>query len=363
MLRICWNWLVHDAPPSGANRRRLELLKAALLPEYSPKLELIVLLLREGIPAPVADSRVVIERVNAQPGAAMRVLYESRLLNNIVKKHRCDAILQESFPVPSLRSAPIALTVHDLRDLDPATRGARSIRSFFAPSVIHAGLRRATAVIAVSEFTKQSIILHDGPNSNITVIPNAADHLIIPFELPARDSATILFVGHLENRKGADIAIEAFGIVGGARAGAKFIFCGTGPLEGKIERRAAELNITDRVRFLSSVDDNDLTRLYLTSTVVVIPSRYEGFGIPLLEALRMGTPVLAARSSALPEVAGGHGVFVESFEPKDWAAAIHKLLDPTHRKHSSAHAAPRSGDFSWRASAGMLIETLEKISK
>lgn len=362
MLKICWNWLVHDESPSGANRRREELLKALAAPGNAERISLVVLILRNDTPAPIADPRVVVERVNHAPGAAMRVLYETRLLRDIIQKHRCDVLIQESFPVPNIRSVPILLTIHDLRDVDPAAKMGRSIRGFFAPGVLRSGIGRATRIAAVSNFTKNAIIQFEpAAESKIIVAPNAADHLTLPAAIPPREPNRILYVGHLESRKGADVLFEAFKILHARRPEFRLTFRGHGPLLLKLQNSAVKQGLAENITFSEPVDDAELIHLYLTHSLAAVPSRYEGFSIPLLEALYLNTPVVAARSSALAEVGGAAATFVDSFEPPAWASAIESAMD--HYKKSPADALrgrAQAQRYSWKNSAELLLQFMEQ---
>lgn len=363
MLRICWNWLVHDEAPSGANRRRVELLNALLAPQHQHRVEHVVLLLRNDTPAPVADSRVITERVNVAPGAAMRLLYETKILTNTVRKHRCDVALQESFPVPEIRPVPLILTIHDLRDVDPAAKAGASIRGFFAPAVIRAGLARAARVIAVSNFTKNAIQqFSTAAEGKVDVIYNSAGHLKAPGSAPPREPGRILYVGHLETRKGVDILLDAFAVLHTKMPEATLTFCGDGPLAPKLQYLASRIGDGSRVQFIESVGDAELLNLYLTASLAAIPSRYEGFSIPLLEAMQLGTPVVAARTSALPDVAGETVIFVNSLDPAEWAASLENALRNPGLLQTNVRAArERAAEFQWSASAEKLLVLLESL--
>jgi glycosyltransferase involved in cell wall biosynthesis len=357
MLRVCWNWLVHDAAPSGANRRRQELLAALLRDSTESALSRVVVALGRDARCDANDPRLVTVRPGLRRGAASRFLYESSAISALVREHGCHVLFQESFPVPRIDGIPIVLTVHDLRDLSPLGRGSGPARRAVAPLAIRHGLRRARAVVAVSEFTRAELI-HYGSVSHgkITVIPNAADHLRATARRSAARPRTILHVGHLETRKGADLLLEAFALLPrGDRD--RLHYCGRGRLERRLRARAEALGVGDRVTFGAAESDAELLDLYRRATLLAVPSRYEGFGIPLLEGMQLGVPVVAMDRGALAEVAGGAARLVASDAPAAWRDALAEVLEsPTLQKRLASLGRARAEHYSWRASARGLLE-------
>lgn len=350
---------MHDGLPGGANRRRQELLKCLLADPVCP-VDKFVLIAPPDVPPPAADPRVVIERHAGHQCAIARFFTEPALLGKIVKKHNAGLLMQESFPVPRPLPVPVLLTIHDLRDFvnDPrvAPRGFLGLRSAMAPRVIEAGIRSATSIVSVSHFTKDALVARfPAAAAKMIVVPNAADHLRDPGpSTEKRDPRLILYVGHLEKRKGADVLLEGFLLLHKKDPAAELHWCGRGPLRGSIAARAAADGAADRVIFHDQAGDAELIHLYQKAGVVAIPSRYEGFCIPLLEALRFGAPVVAARTSALPEIAGDAALFVDSMDPAAWAQAIETALAPGRASISAERATQQSKKYSWKHSAHLL---------
>jgi glycosyltransferase involved in cell wall biosynthesis len=159
-----------------------------------------------------------------------------------------------------------------------------------------------------------------------------------------------LYVGTLEPRKNLPLLLRAFERLG-ARAGVHLALAGPrGWLDEPIVAAAARLG--ERVRLLGPVPPADLAALYAAAEVFVFPSRYEGFGLPPLEAMAAGTPVVAARASCLPEVLGDAALFVEPDDEAGLAEALGQLLDdPALRTELRQRGLARAAGFSWERTA------------
>jgi len=123
-----------------------------------------------------------------------------------------------------------------------------------------------------------------------------------------------------------------------------------------------QLGVCGRVKFLEHVSDEDLALLYNAATLFVFPSRYEGFGLPPLEAMVCGTPVIAANNSSIPEVVGDAGLLVDSADCDAWAAAMaHALTDTTLRTELSRRGLERAGQFSWERFGEETLDVYERV--
>jgi glycosyltransferase involved in cell wall biosynthesis len=247
-----------------------------------------------------------------------------------------DVLHCSSFRGPLRSSVPLVVTVHDLavlRHPEAFNRWTRTYSRAFVPRVIRAAQR----VIAVSEFTKRELIdLLGVPGERIRVIPNATTE---PFGTNGAraEGEFVLAVGTLEPRKNlrrladaarsADVELR----VAGARGW------------GDVRVRG------DGVRFLGFVPDDELARLYRGALCVAYASLYEGFGIPVLEALACGAPVVTSAGTAMAEVADGAAVLVD---PRDTDAIAAGLREAIARREELAALGPeRARRFTWQASA------------
>jgi glycosyltransferase involved in cell wall biosynthesis len=247
-----------------------------------------------------------------------------------------------------LRSrAPLVVTVHDLavlRHPDAFNRWTRTYSPLLVPRVLAAARR----VIAVSEFTRRELIelLHI-PADKIHVVPNAVGEEFTR-EGAAEEGEYVLAVGTLEPRKNLERLVEAVRKTGrelrvvGARGWGGVDVGGNG------------------VRWLGEVDDSELARLYRGATCVAYPSLYEGFGIPVLEAMACGTPVVTTRGTAMEEVADGAAVLVDAESPEDIAAGIERAA--SERDELVARGVERARAFRWDAVADATVRVYEEAS-
>jgi len=205
---------------------------------------------------------------------------------------------------------PTVVTVHDLAVLrHPEAFPAWTRR--YVPRVVPSVLRAATTVIAVSEFTAGEVEALVGiPRETIRVVPNAVDHAVFTLDGPRAEGDYVLAVGTLEPRKNLARTIAAT-----ARLGVELRVAGP-PGWGGVDRRG------DHVRWLGYVDDAELAALYRGTRCFVYPSLYEGFGIPVLEAMACGAPVVTSRGGACEEIAGGAATLVDPLDVASIAAGI-----------------------------------------
>jgi glycosyltransferase involved in cell wall biosynthesis len=230
------------------------------------------------------------------------------------------------------------LTVHDLSfERDPSLMGRLDRLTFRA--VVPRSARRADAVLAVSERTKHDVVeLYGVPAAGVTVTPNAVDPAFFPAQHGPRVHmhTYLLFVGAIQERKNPLAALDAADAVG-----LPLVVAGPekdSALAGALRARGADLR--------GYVTKDELADLYRGASALLLPSRYEGFGLPVLEAMACGTPVVATDDAALREVGGDAAVYSED---GDLAAAVRVALD----EHDARAAAgiERARLFSWEETA------------
>jgi glycosyltransferase involved in cell wall biosynthesis len=226
--------------------------------------------------------------------------------------------------LPLACPSPAVVTIHDLSfEREPTLMGLRE-RLIFR-SVVPRAARLASRVIAVSELTKRDLVeLYGIPDEKIVVVPNGVDpRFRADGPRPAGDYA--LVVGALQKRKDPQAAIEALALLGNGKL--RLVFAG--PDRGgraEAERAAERVGLRDRVDFRGYVSQDELAELYRGAACLVFPSRYEGFGLPALEAMASGTPVVATTAGALPEVAGDAAILVGERDPVAIAGGIERAL-------------------------------------
>ena len=231
------------------------------------------------------------------------------------------------------------VTVHDLSfEREPGVM-SRLDRLVFRTTVPRSA-RKADRVIAVSERTRQDLVeLYDIPGEKITVVPHGVDPAFSPGN--GRGEGFLLFVGAVQRRKDPRAALEAardvqlpLVIVGPEREPA---------LAGELRELGADLR--------GYVEKDELAELYRRAACLVVPSRYEGFGLPVLEAMASGTPVVAAPDPALVEVAGTAAVYADR---DDLPGAILHALERREELRTAGLA--RAAQFSWTEAARRTVE-------
>jgi glycosyltransferase involved in cell wall biosynthesis len=244
---------------------------------------------------------------------------------------------------PFRSPVPLVVTIHDLavlRHPEMFNRWTRIYSRFALPRVV----RAARLLIAVSEFTRRELLdVLDVPEKKVRVIPNAVGP---PFasDGDAADGDYVLAVGTLEPRKNLPRLVEGF-----TRAGLNGCELRIAGMRGWGDARAAG----EHVRWLGFVPDEELARLYRGARCVAYVSPYEGFGLPVLEAMACGAPVVAGRSEAAEEVSAGAAVLVDPFDPDAIAAGLAEAID--RRDELRARGFERAEAFDWREVARQTV--------
>lgn len=240
------------------------------------------------------------------------------------------------------------ITIHDLYFMEhPEVMSADGARYY---SRIRWSAQQADHIIAVSHFTAGEIrrLMPEVDPDKITVIHEAGDDTDSKFKI--QDSKFVLFVGTLEPRKNLITLLKALqrlpDEVRLTVAGAD----GWG--EGDVQQTAAALNVVDRVTFAGKVSDTELDRLYRAARLLAMPSLNEGFGLPVLEAMTRGTPVICSNAGALPEVAGDAALQHDPLDDAMLAQHIHALWqdDALHNDYRR-RGIDRASQFSWQRTA------------
>ncbi len=253
---------------------------------------------------------------------------------------------------------PCIVTVHDLvRLVFPHAPEDRMAAIGLA--LDRRGIRHATHVICVSEATKRDLMQYLAvEEEKITVIYNGIDHSVFK-PSPVNDgrfsAPYVLYVGSERPRKNLACLLRAFAALkdrGPQFASLRLLKVGSaGRSDGFRTATLAEarrLGIEDDIDFVDHVPDQDLAVLYSNALALVYPSLYEGFGLPVVEAMACGCPVITSNVSSLPEVAGSAALLVDPHDPAGFAEALHSvILDPDLSTRLRGDGIRRAGDFSW----------------
>lgn len=314
---------------------------------------------------PAGDSAAPLARLTRHPAA--RIAWEQSVLPLLARRGHWDVLHSPVNVAPVLAGVPSVVTVHDLAfvtagETMPAAR-RRYLTAMTARSV-----RQAARVIAVSASTARDLTRHfDVPPERIAVTPLAADARFRPLdadELAAfRRRAGIerpylLSVGTREPRKNGATLIRAFARIAPEIVHDLVMVGPAGWMGGDLDRALAALppTIRERVRLTGFVADADLPRWYAGAAAFAYPARYEGFGLPVLEAMACGAPVVTSDLSSLPEVSGDAALLVPPDDEAGLAAALLRLAtDPALAADLGRRGLARAAEFSWERTAALTV--------
>ena len=287
----------------------------------------------------------------------------------------CNAILYPYWPSPPFRHAdapPAAIFVHDLAFRIRPKEVPWQQRAYMG-TVLGPALRKAAAVLVPSESTRRDLLDHykiEGLESKVEVIAEGLPPAVPAGQLPeGLQPGFILAVGTVEPRKNYPRLLAAFRqmrgrslpfIINGRPGVPELVIAGRpGWAYGDtLQRIAAEPG----VRYLGHVDEPTLTALYESASVLAFPSLYEGFGLPLLEAMSNGVPAVVGAAGALPELALGAAITVKPDDVNAIAAALERLLsDPKLRSKLGEEGKRRAESFTWDRAAKQTLEVLRRI--
>jgi glycosyltransferase involved in cell wall biosynthesis len=236
-------------------------------------------------------------------------------------------------------------------------------------------LRAADAIIAVSECSKRDAVrLYGIPPDKIRVIYEGVDPHFAPVTNTAKLSAVrakynlpehfIVHVGTIEPRKNLPLLFE---VIAQARAHSDqhLVIAGKlGWLTEPILAKVTELGLENRVTFTGFVADEDLPALISAATLLAMPSKYEGFGLPVLEAMACGTPVIASNASSLPEVGGEAALYARPNDPASWAQLIDRVwTDAELRASLREKGFKQAAKFKWATMARETAEVYRAVNR
>jgi glycosyltransferase involved in cell wall biosynthesis len=266
------------------------------------------------------------------------------------QRDRVDVLHCPSQRAPVRSKVPLVVTIHDLAVLrHPETFNAwtRTYSRTLLPRVAGA----ADRVITVSQFTRRELAeLLDVPDEKVRVIPNAVGAPFSP-EGKAADGDYVLAVGTLEPRKNLGRLVGAFERAG--LNGTRLLVTGVRGW-GKVDPAGKD------VQWLGFVPDEELARLYRGARCVAYISAYEGFGLPVLEAMACGAPVVAASTGAVPEVGGDAAVLVDPLDDDAIAAGLVEAIDRADELRERGLA--RAREFDWKRVADATVDVYREVA-
>jgi len=276
-----------------------------------------------------------------------------------------DLLWVPHYNMPLAWRGRLLVTVHDLAHLALPEVFGRGARRAYACLTFAAVRRRAAGLLYVSRFTRNEFHrLVGAPRGAEWVVPNGVDPAWFEVEAPvAGERPYFIYVGNVKPHKNLGRLLEAFSTLVGeiphdlVLAGRRRGFLTGDP---EVARRAESLG--ERVRFAGFLAADQLRRTVAGASALVLPSLYEGFGLPAIEAMACGRPVLAANAGALPEVCGDAALYCDPRDPVDIAAGLRRLAtDPELAARLAAAGPPRARRFSWDDTAAAVAVAIRQL--
>ncbi|GAI19716.1 unnamed protein product, partial [marine sediment metagenome] len=265
--------------------------------------------------------------------------------------------------------SPFIVTVHDLiRSRFSFSKETLSERILLKLDKHY--IKRASHIIAVSQNTRKDLIKYlKIPDGKMSVIYNGINHSIFkPYDVRILDKPYILYIGSERPRKNLGRLFEAFAKLKGEFPELKLVKVGVfGRSEGyrrNVMRKLASLGITQDVFFVALVSELDLAHYYSSASLLAYPSLYEGFGLPPLEAMACGCPVVTSNTSSMPEVVGKAGIMVDPYDTDSLAQAMRRVLtDDKLREDMVGKGLEQAKRFSWEETARKTQEVYNKVAE
>jgi glycosyltransferase involved in cell wall biosynthesis len=282
------------------------------------------------------------------------------------------------FVLPPLRNARGILTVHDLAFLMRPDCADHRLRAYLE-EVVPRSVRRADFIIADSENTRNDLVVLLGVRpSSVAVVPGGVEERFARVtdadqlrkarsKLGVGDAPFLLAIGVLEPRKNLNRLMDAFAVVkqrGNVAPDLKLVLAGgKGWLYDDIFEHHADSPVRSDILLPGFVSDALLPAIYSAAEALAFPSLYEGFGLPILEAMACGTPVVASRASCLPEVADGAALLIDPTNIEGLTGALeHVLLDADLRARLIARGLERAQQYTWTRAAEQLLGVYRMVA-
>jgi glycosyltransferase involved in cell wall biosynthesis len=311
------------------------------------------------------------------PTACQRPIPFPRLWTHLrlsmeILRQPVDALFIPAHVVPPVHPRATVVTIHDLGYLYEPEAHTNWSRRYLGWST-RWSIATARRVIAISDATRDDLVRHYGAAPDkIRVIPHGIDDAFrpLPKDLVAREITKIglnqpyiLFVGTIQPRKNIVRLIAAFDILAESNPEIELVLAGKrGWLAERIDAAIGASRHRDRIRITGHVPDEILPALYNGAQAVTLPSLYEGFGLPALEAIAAGTPVVVSDRGALPGIAGDAALIVDPLSPQSIAAGLADALDPVTRERRIAAGIRHAAQFRWDTAGRQTLEVIEEAA-
>jgi len=301
----------------------------------------------------------------------VRILWEQTVQPFALRKERVDLLHALAFVTPLLSPCPAVVTIYDLSFL-LYPESFKRFKRFYLGLFTRLSARRARRIIAISRSTKRDVIRLLGvPPEKVEVVycgideafhPLAEDQVAVFRSERGLPERFVLFVGTIEPRKNVARLIEAFSVFRFPFSDFRLVIGGAkGWFYDDVFARVEELGLEGQVVFPGYIPVSELPLWYNAAELFVYPSLYEGFGLPPLEAMACGTPVITANTSSLPEVVDSAGLTVDPLDVEGLAEAMRRVLgDEVLRREMRERGLQRAKSFSWMKTAQETVQVYQR---
>lgn len=294
----------------------------------------------------------------------------------VLRRAKLDLMHFTHFNAPILYKRPSVVTIHDLTlSFFPGKKMNSSFQRFAYRTVLKGILKHSKKIISVSENTKKDLIeitqtspskievIYEGVNENFKPRSHMEENEEV-LKKYGITKAYLLYTGVWRGHKNLVNLIKAFSILKqDENFDAQLVVTGTeDPYYPEVKRTVTELELENETIFTGLVSEEELVTLYQEAKVFVFPSLYEGFGLPPLEAMRCGTPVVASKTSCIPEICGeDNALFFDPYDPTEMADTIHKVwINEELQGQLHERGLKHSKKFSWEKMAEKTLQVYEE---
>lgn len=316
------------------------------------------------------DTRIVTTRLPTH-GRGARIAWEQAVWPLQARRDGLSLMHSMAFAMPRLAPCPVVVTIYDLSFIENPEAYPAAQRRYLENETAHS-CQHAARLVAISESGRRDIHrIYGVPLERIDVVTPGVSEAYEP--LPASQVAAfrqrkelpqsfILHVGTLQPRKNIPTLLEAVARL--SRPEVPLVLVGgKGWIYEDIFARVEALGLTGQVRFAGYVEDAELPLWYNAAAVLAFPSLYEGFGMPVADALACGTPVVAAATSSLPEAGGDVALYFEPRDANELTERLRQALDDPAVRHKARTAGPaHAARFSWARSGAELAAVYQRAS-
>lgn len=274
-----------------------------------------------------------------------------------LRQNRAKVFLTPGFNVPIAACCPVITTIHDLIHVHFADERTRAKLAYYR-YVQRPVVRRSPVTLTVSEYSRQQIIEWYGvPESRVVCVGNGiSDQFTESGEAVRSERPYFLYVGNTKPHKNVKTLLSAMSLLV-QECDAELVLVAKN-CRWLVEQTAAA-NLTSRVTTISNLDDRELASWYRGAAALVLPSHYEGFGLPILEAMACGCPVIGSNRTSIPEVLAGSGLLFEPSDDESLADKMRTLLaDASRRAELRVQGLARSAAFTWDLVASRVRDSI-----